>query len=90
MSALITCLDDLQGEFNSGKSSVINALLGKKYLKEGVLPTTNEITLLRHNGDGKEAKERSERHPDGHFMQYLGAPLLKQVLPSPYSDAGPF
>ncbi|GAX76843.1 hypothetical protein CEUSTIGMA_g4289.t1 [Chlamydomonas eustigma] len=44
-------LDDLflvvvVGEFNSGKSSVINALLGKKYLAEGILPTTNEISIL--------------------------------------------
>ncbi|XLR24097.1 hypothetical protein S83_051997 [Arachis hypogaea] len=30
------------GEFNSGKSTVINALLGERYLKEGVVPTTNE------------------------------------------------
>ena len=30
-----------------GKSSVINALLGKKYLAEGILPTTNEISILR-------------------------------------------
>ncbi|KAL4293053.1 hypothetical protein AHAS_Ahas18G0089600 [Arachis hypogaea] len=32
----------LLGEFNSGKSTVINALLGERYLKEGVVPTTNE------------------------------------------------
>ena len=31
----------------TGKSSVINALLGKKYLAEGILPTTNEISILR-------------------------------------------
>ncbi len=30
-----------------GKSSVINALLGKKYLAEGILPTTNEISILK-------------------------------------------
>ncbi|XLT39775.1 hypothetical protein HN873_071067 [Arachis hypogaea] len=30
------------GKFNSGKSTVINALLGERYLKEGVVPTTNE------------------------------------------------
>jgi ribosome biogenesis GTPase A len=33
------------GEFNSGKSSFLNALLGKKYLKEGVTPTTNKISI---------------------------------------------
>jgi ribosome biogenesis GTPase A len=36
------------GEFNSGKSSFLNALLGKKYLKEGVTPTTNKISIF-HN-----------------------------------------
>jgi hypothetical protein len=58
---------------------VINALLGKKFLKEGVLPTTNEIILLRHAGEGGEAQERSERHPDGHFLRFLPADLLKQM-----------
>eukprot|EP00250_Pteridium_aquilinum_P021937 c25267_g1_i2 orf=566-3574(+) len=67
------------GEFNSGKSSVINALLGKRYLPEGVLPTTNEIALLKYAGDGMNGKERSERHPDGHFLYYLPAELLKEI-----------
>uniref|UniRef100_A0A803NAU7 G domain-containing protein n=1 Tax=Chenopodium quinoa TaxID=63459 RepID=A0A803NAU7_CHEQI len=43
------------GEFNSGKSSVINALLGGKFVMEGVVPTTNEITFLRYaDMDAKE------------------------------------
>ncbi|KAH7306310.1 hypothetical protein KP509_22G005900 [Ceratopteris richardii] len=67
------------GEFNSGKSSVINALLGKRYLPEGVLPTTNEIALLKYASGGSNDKERSERHPDGHFMYYLPAELLKEI-----------
>ncbi|MGW8249376.1 MAG: dynamin family protein, partial [Anaerolineales bacterium] len=40
------------GEFNSGKSAFINALLGKKVLKEGVTPTTTHIQVL-HYGDGQ-------------------------------------
>ena len=36
------------GEFNSGKSSIINALLGGRFLAEGILPTTNEISVLKH------------------------------------------
>jgi len=36
------------GEFNSGKSTVINALLGEKLLEEGVTPTTTEIQILRY------------------------------------------
>lgn len=35
------------GEYNAGKSSFINALLGKKYLLDGVLPTTDKICVLR-------------------------------------------
>jgi GTP-binding protein EngB required for normal cell division len=36
------------GEFNSGKSSYINALLGERVLPEGVTPTTDRINLLHH------------------------------------------
>jgi small GTP-binding protein len=36
------------GEFNAGKSALINALLGEKLLDEGVTPTTSRVTLLRH------------------------------------------
>ncbi|MGH7629572.1 MAG: dynamin family protein [Gemmatimonadales bacterium] len=38
----------IAGEFNSGKSSFINALLGEPVLPEGVTPTTDRINLLRH------------------------------------------
>ena len=37
------------GEFNAGKSAVINALLGEEYLPEGVVPTTSELVLIRHS-----------------------------------------
>lgn len=45
----------IAGEFNAGKSSFINALLGERVLPEGVTPTTDRINLLRH---GSEAGER--------------------------------
>lgn len=35
------------GEFNAGKSALINALLGERVLEEGVTPTTAQVTLLR-------------------------------------------
>lgn len=41
------------GEFSTGKSSVINALLGEKILPEGITPTTDKITILKH-GDVRE------------------------------------
>ena len=62
------------GEFNAGKSSVINAVLGEKHLKEGILPTTNEITVLRH-GD----VARTERSSDGFFTQFVPADVLREV-----------
>ena len=43
------------GEFNSGKSSVINVLIGERVLPEGVTPTTDRINLLHH---GEQAAER--------------------------------
>ena len=36
------------GEFNSGKSAFINALLGQPALEEGVTPTTTRINLLKY------------------------------------------
>nr|XP_010927024.1 probable transmembrane GTPase FZO-like, chloroplastic isoform X3 [Elaeis guineensis] len=67
------------GEFNSGKSTVINALLGRSYLKEGVVPTTNEITLLSHSDMESNQQDYYERHPDGQRICYLNAPILKEM-----------
>jgi ribosome biogenesis GTPase A len=36
------------GEFNSGKSAIINALLGQRVLEEGVIPTTTQIHQIRY------------------------------------------
>lgn len=66
------------GEFNSGKSTVINALLGERFLNEGVVPTTNEITFLCYS-KYSERQQRCERHPDGQFKCYLPAPILKEM-----------
>jgi len=57
-------LDDLfllvvVGEFNSGKSAFINALLGDGVLKEGATPTTTQITILRY-GEERERRVESE------------------------------
>ena len=55
---LLVQLDDLfliviVGEYNSGKSAFINALLGKEILETGVTPTTSNITLIRY-GDKQQ------------------------------------
>lgn len=43
------------GEFSTGKSSVINALVGDRVLAEGITPTTDRITIIKY-GDKKESK----------------------------------
>ena len=43
------------GEFNSGKSAFVNALVGQPLLQEGVTPTTSQIYLLKY-GDKAEQK----------------------------------
>ncbi|KAI3760094.1 hypothetical protein L1987_50484 [Smallanthus sonchifolius] len=68
------------GEFNSGKSTFINALLGRKYLKDGVIPTTNEITFLRYSELDSNEQQRCERHPDGQYICYLPAPILENMI----------
>ena len=62
------------GEFNSGKSALINALFGSRILKEGVTPTTAEITLIEY-GDAVE------RHVRQANLQVLKAPveLLREI-----------
>lgn len=62
------------GEFNSGKSTFINALLGTRLLEEGVTPTTTRIHTLSY-GD----QPASEVDEEG--VQRVRAPveLLREV-----------
>ncbi len=62
------------GEFNSGKSSLLNALLGGDFLKEGVTPTTDRINLI---GYGPEPKLEPQS-PELVLIQLPHA-LLKDV-----------
>lgn len=62
------------GEFNSGKSAFVNALLGDEVSREGVTPTTDRITLLRH---GDEPTERDRR--DGIFEKTHPNEFLREV-----------
>ena len=61
------------GEFNSGKSAFVNALLGDEVSREGVTPTTDRITLLRYADDSVERERRDgvlERgHPSGFLRE---------------------
>ena len=62
------------GEFNAGKSAVINALLGGDYLPEGVVPTTSELVLIRHS-DAVE-QPGADR---GMAVRRLPVPWLQEV-----------
>ncbi len=72
-------LDDLfllviVGEFNAGKSAFINALLGEKMLKEGVTPTTSQVTILRY---GETAG--SSLVEEGHTLMLFPVDLLSEL-----------
>ena len=62
-----TAIDDLDGifllvvagEFNAGKSSLVNALLGERVMPEGVTPTTDRVTVITH---GEEITEVEDGH----------------------------
>src|SRR5581483_1464003 len=62
------------GEFNAGKSTLLNALLGAAVLEEGVTPTTQAIHLLRHG-------ETTTRKllPDGIEERTAPAPFLAHL-----------
>jgi len=66
------------GEFNSGKSSVINSLLGKKFLAEGILPTTNEISILKYS-DEEGAETRVVQQADGLYVKSFPSKLLEEM-----------
>ena len=52
------------GEFNAGKSTLINALLGSKLLETGALPTTDSITVVRAAGGTHEEAAIHEKNRD--------------------------
>jgi len=58
----------IAGEFNSGKSSFLNALLGEKVLPEGVTPTTDRVNVLRYG--------------DATSEQLLAGNLLERTYPA--------
>ncbi len=79
LAASVHQLDELfllvvVGEFNAGKSALINALLGRDLLEEGVTPTTSRIQLLTYG-------ETPSREPGGPALDLVRypAPLLREV-----------
>ncbi len=64
------------GEFNAGKSSLVNALLGERVMPEGVTPTTDRVTLITY---GEEAREQAE-----------GPNVVRRTYPNQLLDAVAF
>jgi small GTP-binding protein len=62
------------GEFNAGKSALVNALLGAKILAEGVTPTTSRVTLVKW---GEQVGEQVVDQSFAVFTHPL--PLLHEV-----------
>jgi small GTP-binding protein len=72
------------GEFNAGKSALINAILGKTVLAEGVIPTTTRVTMI------KWGEAMTEKIVDAAFAVVMyPLPLLKEVnfVDSPGTNA---
>jgi len=62
------------GEFNAGKSALVNALLGEKVLPEGATPTTSRVTLV------KWGEQAAEQVLDENFgIHTYPLPLLKEL-----------
>ncbi|MBN1536301.1 MAG: dynamin family protein [Anaerolineales bacterium] len=72
------------GEFNAGKSALINAILGEKVLAEGVIPTTTRVTLVKW---GEQAGEQIV--DDTFAVVNYPLPLLKEIniVDSPGTNA---
>ncbi|MGE3797851.1 MAG: dynamin family protein [Thermomicrobiales bacterium] len=64
----------IAGEFNSGKSAFINALIGTEIMPEGVTPTTSLINLLVY---GATPSERML--PDGSVERTYPAAFLEDI-----------
>jgi small GTP-binding protein len=61
------------GEFNAGKSALINALLGERVLAEGVTPTTTHVQVLRHSTQAESVTGGDVR------AVVADAPLLRDI-----------
>ena len=72
------------GEFNAGKSALINALLGERVLEEGVTPTTAQVTLLRWGQENTRTIV-----DEGFAIVTYPLPLLKELnmVDSPGTNA---
>jgi small GTP-binding protein len=64
----------IAGEYNSGKTAFINTLLGDSFLKTGITPTTDKITILGY-GDSQQ----EQIIEPGKSLIELPVPFLKDI-----------
>ncbi|MEY3989255.1 MAG: hypothetical protein RI985_336 [Chloroflexota bacterium] len=64
----------IAGEFNAGKSSLINAIVGSEVMTEGATPTTDAVTMLRYAPQELAISERP-----GWVVRALPVPLLQRM-----------
>ena len=71
------------GEFNAGKSRLVNTLIGGRFLEEGVTPTTQQVQVLVH-GDDDRIEARS-----GFATRSLPAEILRdmRIVDTPGTNA---
>jgi small GTP-binding protein len=67
----------LAGEFNAGKSTVLNALLGEKLLETGAIPTTDSVTIVSAPDASESATSRRPMPTIVRFQHDL--PLLQDL-----------
>lgn len=79
LQQILVSLDDLfllviVGEFNAGKSACINSLLHNDVLEEGVIPTTQQVTILRYG-------DQYNTHPQTQSIAEIDypAPFLQDI-----------
>eukprot|EP00462_Mataza_sp_D1_P020629 CAMPEP_0175133222 /NCGR_PEP_ID=MMETSP0087-20121206/7521_1 /TAXON_ID=136419 /ORGANISM="Unknown Unknown, Strain D1" /LENGTH=573 /DNA_ID=CAMNT_0016415685 /DNA_START=215 /DNA_END=1936 /DNA_ORIENTATION=- len=72
------------GEFNSGKSQLINSLIGSEFCETGVLPTTENVNILVHGPQVKVSKDSKNIH-----RIFLPVPLLREtnIVDTPGTNA---
>src|SRR5688500_19652173 len=79
LAKLVDEMDELfllviAGEYNTGKSTFINALLGDEVFAMGDLPTTRAISILRHGDAGPP-----ERIGDNMYLYHYPLDLLRDL-----------
>ena len=71
----------IAGEFNAGKSTFINALLGQKLMESGVLPTTDAVHIVTSTENGNDVSGSEEKIlPNGYVLHRIASSEILQDL----------